>query len=188
MSPAPITFATQQSPTDWSHSWEAAVMPFTRSTEWVDATPVRTHARGLIVESNLPWRAVAVLAGVPARVVHSLVFARQQRSPRPIRAVDAARLLLVSHERARDLHRASVPAASTHATVWGVLSLGHSRPALAHWLETDTIGMQRLLSSSTCSARTALLATAAAQAAGLTADADLDVPADPAAYGSLVAA
>ncbi len=43
---------------------------------WVAAGPFRAYARYLLATSNLPWRALAVAAGVPARVLESLLFGR----------------------------------------------------------------------------------------------------------------
>lgn len=80
------------------------------STDWVDATPFRAHVADLIHESRLPWRVVAMAAGVPAQVVRSLLFGRQGAPVRRLRGIDATSLLAVSSRGLLAAERARVAA------------------------------------------------------------------------------
>lgn len=60
---------------------------------WVAAAPFRAHLRNLQSETELPWRALAGHAGVPDRVVRSLLLGRGGRPVRRIAPHYARRLL-----------------------------------------------------------------------------------------------
>lgn len=70
---------------------------------WVDATPFRAHAKHLLRDSNLPWRVIALAAGIPSEVMHSLIFGRHTGSIRRIRAVDGLALISLTAERLTSL-------------------------------------------------------------------------------------
>lgn len=150
-----------------SRSWESALMAFTRSTDWVDARPFRSHARTLMFETGLPWRALALLAGISPAVMYGLAFDRSRGARARVRAGDAARILLVTTDRVQGLSRIMVPADPVRGVVLALLRSGRPAAEVAAWFEVGAHDLGRLAEAPSCSARQALLAAAAAQAIGL---------------------
>lgn len=63
------------------------------ATEWVLAAPFRAHVRHVGEVTGMPWRVLALVAGVQPALMRSLLFGRQGRQVRRLHIV-TARLLL----------------------------------------------------------------------------------------------
>lgn len=137
------------------------------SFEWVEAAPFRAHARNLVATTGLPWRAVAIAARVPSRVVGRLV-GEGTRSGR-VRSSDAERLLELTPERLARRGRLPVASTVTTAMVRILMSAGFTAAQVAHMLECDLFAVTALQRGrwSTCPLELEWRSKAAAEAFGL---------------------
>lgn len=129
---------------------------------WLPATMYRHHLRRLLTGSRLPWRAVALHTGVPARFVRRLAG---PRPPRRIPSPFAGRLLAVTEADLVALAATPGRRRVTARRVRWLRAQGQPWPAIAGMLEISTGDAERLgADKGWCSARTELLARAAVQA------------------------
>ncbi|WP_026926732.1 hypothetical protein [Granulicoccus phenolivorans] len=92
---------------------------------WVEAAPFRAKLRLLMAETDLPWQAVAVAAGVPLEPVRTLLFGRT--GGRPLRRLYPPHARALFELEAADLHqvrRTLVPAEQLTLPVGRLLAAG----------------------------------------------------------------
>lgn len=133
---------------------------------WVDAAPFRAHIRQLIELTDLPWRALAVVAGVNSELVEHLLFGRDGRPVRRLHPASARALLRLHATDLGALSASRVRAAITTRQVRWLLSHGTSAAALAAFVQVP-VGVIDALSRGehrTCTRLTAVLVAAAADA------------------------
>lgn len=98
---------------------------------WVTAAPFRAHLRQLLDQTGLPWRVLAGEAGLPDRVVRTLLHGRAGRPLRRIAPHYARRLLRLDGTDLSDALRELVPAAASHAAAHRLLGSGWSTAHIA---------------------------------------------------------
>ncbi|MDR1214743.1 MAG: hypothetical protein LBK54_11785 [Propionibacteriaceae bacterium] len=133
---------------------------------WVSAAPFRSYVVHLMDAADVPWRVVAQRAGVPAAVIHTLLFGRRGR-PRPtIPSQFAGSLLALSAAELRGLRLQRVAAPPTQRRVQALLEAGLPLSQVARWLGLDRPSCRQLASgqAATCSALVEALARAACEA------------------------
>ncbi|NLT31281.1 MAG: hypothetical protein GXX86_12645 [Propionibacterium sp.] len=129
---------------------------------WLPAGPYRQHLRRLITDSGLPWRAIALYAGVPVRFVRRLAGARP---PRRVPMAVAQRLWAVTEADLAALAGTPGRRRVTARRVRWLLDRGVPPDRIAAMVGVSTGDVERLgRDRGWCSARTELLARAAVQA------------------------
>ncbi|MFT3877232.1 MAG: hypothetical protein QM708_12530 [Propioniciclava sp.] len=98
---------------------------------WVDAAPFRAHLLHVSAATRLPWRVLAVHAGVPLKLAERVV-ARPVGQKLP--AVYATRLLRLTAADGPRIRTGQVWAAGTAALLTAMLAAGASPAALASML------------------------------------------------------
>jgi hypothetical protein len=149
----------------------------TRSQTWVDAAPFRAHVIHLMAAAELTVGALALLTGVPARVIARLMAEPEAGRPvvRKISGEMARQLLQVRNSDVRALRCRFVAADAVTARLRMLRRAGWSESRLATTLRVDRTSLTALLdgSASRCTALVALRAAAAARTRGLTGCEDL---------------
>lgn len=136
-------------------------------TRWVDSDPFRAHVCALQAETGLPWRAIALAAGVSPRCVGSLLHGRQGRRVRRLRSVDAAALMHLDVAAVQGLRTSHVSARTAQAAGLHLLSRGASIDTLARWCQTPVSELRAVLGGARwCRAIVSLHLRAAADAVG----------------------
>lgn len=136
-------------------------------TEWVGAREFSAHLRHLAGSTGVPWRALAMLAGVSSRTVGRLMG--RGRPLRRIRAVDAERILLLGETSIDEAQRQCVDATSTLKRVQALLEAGHTLPDVAGYLNLSSAQLVQLITGPRrhCTMMTRMRANAACEAHGL---------------------
>lgn len=136
-------------------------------TEWVGAHEFGAHLRHLTCSTGVPWRALAMLAGVSSRTVGRLMG--RGRPLRRIRAVDAERILLLCETTIETAQRQLVDPTSTLKRVHALLQAGHSLPDIAGYLSLSPPQLGQLITGPRrhCTMMTRMRAQAACEAHGL---------------------
>lgn len=144
---------------------------------WVASAPFRAHVHRLMDLSGLPWRAIAIHACVPERVVQRLV-GPARRGGRIVRSY-AARLLAITPQELRRLGRTWQAAEPTSHCIRALLSSGWTVPGLADALRLSNLEIGELARGRqpNVTYRCALMVRAAAQAHGLLVDPDAEADA-----------
>lgn len=132
--------------------------------EWVCAREFAVHVRHISSASGVPWRVLALLAGVSSRTVGRLVG--RGRPMRRIRAVDAVRLLMLTPLAISAAEQQFVDPVSTVRRVRVLLMNGHSVNDVAAYLGVSTGGLARLITEPEprCTAMMRVRARAACEA------------------------
>ncbi|WP_114561187.1 hypothetical protein [Desertihabitans aurantiacus] len=151
-------------------------MILTTDHRWVLAAPFRAHVKHLLTVAGLPWRALALHAGVEPGLVRALLRGRPGEPGRALRrlpAEPAARLLALTPARLTALASRHVEAATTTRRLRRLHAQGLDTAELAHCLQLRPAEVVPLLDGSAlfCTARTALLAAAVEDARGTLRDA-----------------
>ncbi len=105
--------------------------------DWLPATPFRSHVNALIAATGLPWRAVALQAGVPPRVVRTLILGRGGRLNRKIPRSAAISLLALSETALKQLRRRYVPCDAARRLVGRLRAAGLDDHDIATLLRLD---------------------------------------------------
>lgn len=139
-----------------------------RRHEWVDAAPFRALLAQLVTQTELHWRIVALAAGIPRPLAHSLIYGRAGRPIGRIRAVDAQALLAC---RADQLRRLMGQPADLELLAWaaGQLCRRASTRQVAQLLGRSSAWLRRLTTQADVWAtmREQLLALASCEAWGI---------------------
>ena len=136
---------------------------------WVEAGPFRAHLRHLMDVGGLSATEVAVLAGVPPRMVASLVGGRSGRPVRRISPENARALIRVAATDVASLRTRQVPAVPSRRRLRRLLGHAGGLPALAEQLGVAASTLDELAQpgAAWCSALLALrLLTASRTSAG----------------------
>lgn len=153
---------------DPQKAWLRRVSGSIDDAAWVHSAPFRAHLHRLLGETGLPWRVLAIAAGVPPRVVSSLLFGRRGAVLPRLRARDAAGLLLLTPEVLRVASRSPGHGEATRIRVKALRDRGHSLITIARWLGLGVAATAGVLAGTEwCSEITALRAAAACSAQGL---------------------
>lgn len=149
----------------------------TEDDTWVSSAPFRAHVHRLMDLSGLPWRAIAMHACVPERVVQRLV-GPPRRGGRIVRAY-AARLFAITPQELRRLGRTWQAAEPTSELIRALVSSGWTVDGLADALRLSNleIGDLAMGRQQNVTYRCALMVRAAAQAHGLLVDPDAEADA-----------
>lgn len=128
------------------------------ATDWVLAAPFRAHVRHVGEVTGLPWRVLALCAGVEPTLVRHLLFGRDGRLVRRLHVVTARQLLALDTQTFRLLAGQRCRAEHTHQRVRALLT-EFETAEIARLARTTPSEIQRLASgrASTCGALTALL-------------------------------
>lgn len=139
-------------------------LPCDTAVHWVTADPFARHLRDLVETTRLPWRVIAIHCGVSSRTLARLLG--RGRPLRRIRAVDAARLILVQPGDLQQIHVRTVRSHSTRERARALLAHGHDRDSVAGYLGVDTGWLDALVSGEvrTCSDLVRLRCLAACEA------------------------
>ncbi len=134
--------------------------------EWLPAAPFRSHVRRLIDASGLPWRAVALAARVPPKVVKTLLHGRHGRARPRLPRVAAQQLMLLTEDSLLALRRRRESGWVLHAYVRRLLRAGFDVDDVAVLLRVDPSRLESLTAGAGCAtdAYTVLLARAACDA------------------------
>lgn len=137
---------------------------------WVTAAPFRAHLRHLLDETGLPWRVVAGEAGLPDRVVRSLLHGRAGRPLRRIAPHYARRLLRLDASHLSAALRELTPVTAAHAAAHRLLGNGWSAAQIAAAAELTVPEVEALLLGrlNCVPRRVQVLLDAAVRAHGLT--------------------
>lgn len=127
---------------------------------WVLAAPFRAHLRQVQAACGLPWRVLALAAGVSPALVRHLVLGRHGRLPHRISPEDARRLLSLDTARLAGLAVESVSARQTAERVGLLLQAGHDPAVLARWCRLSESQLSALARASRCSRLLALFVEA----------------------------
>ncbi len=135
---------------------------------WVLAAPFRAHLRYLIDTTGLPWRALALAAGVEPSVVRGLLHGRAGRPLKRLDPDSAARLLRLSPATVDQMSRRRVPCEGLLREVAELYADGATVEDLSRWLRLPAPQVRALLAgrATYCSALTALLGQALSSARG----------------------
>ncbi|MVA77353.1 hypothetical protein GC722_15180 [Auraticoccus sp. F435] len=135
---------------------------------WVLAAPFRAHLRHVASATGLPWRALALAAGVEPALVRALLHGRAGRPLKRLHPESAARLLRLGTDTAAQLSQ-QVAAGPVHALLRDLVAEGAGEAELAAWLQLPRAQVRALAdgSATSCTARTALLASALSSARGV---------------------
>lgn len=145
----------------------SAALPGTDSTDWVLAAPFRAHARSILLDTGLPWRALALHAGVPPQVLRSLLFG-SGRGQRRMRAVDALLLWQVDAAQVRALGTTPVRRDAVQARVRLLRRMVGDDQRVADWLRVPVPQVDELARGRAwCSRLTLLLSATALSALGV---------------------
>lgn len=157
------------SPVSEAHAESSPISSAPERTDWVLATPFRSHVRQLMSECNLPWRVIAMAAGVPSGVVRDLLgHSGRPRAMRRIRAQDAACLLTLTAAVLNRMRNTLMSGALARQAINTLRSAGHDDAKIANWLHLTVRELRALTVEQT--ATTELLtchALAACEAWGL---------------------
>lgn len=139
----------------------------TGRSDWVLAAPFRAHARAVLLETGLPWRALALFAGVPPQVLRSLLFGAPRRQRR-IRAADAVLLWQVDATQVQHLASTPVRRDAVQARVRLLRRVAGDDEQVAEWLRVPVARVDELARGRAwCSRLTLLLAATALSALGV---------------------
>lgn len=136
---------------------------------WVEASPFRALVRYLSSSTALSWRAIALHAGVPPRVIDALLHGRQGRPLRRLPPDIARRLLALRAESLDALSRQAVPVAETASTLCALRHRGWTNRTIAGICRLDPGEIEALAGAARgfTTRRTALVIAAAAEGLGL---------------------
>lgn len=156
------------------HRVDLNLLASAKDDTWVSSAPFRAHVHRLMDLSGLPWRAIAMHACVPERVVQRLA-GPARRGGRIVRAY-AARLLAITPQELRRLGRTWQAAEPTSELIRALVSSGWTVGALADALRISRLEIGELAKGRqpNVTYRCALLVRAAAQAHGLLVDPDAE--------------
>lgn len=137
--------------------------------DWVLAAPFRAHVRHLLATTGLPWRALAVQAGVEPTLVRALLQGRGGRPMKRLHPESAQRLLTLTPDGLQRLARTHVPVGEVPSVLRALVSAGLAEQRLARWLRLPAHELEALCTGSVlyCTALTAWLTEALAQAHAL---------------------
>lgn len=140
--------------------------PLARNS-WVDAAPFMLHTRWLLAVSGLPWRALAVAAGVPSGVVRALAGSGPRTGR--MRSRDAARLLKLQPDTLAERARTNVPIHTTRRMMRILSNRGWPDAAIAEFVGCDEFSVTaiRMGHRDTCFQEWEWRVEAAAEAHGL---------------------
>lgn len=144
------------------------------STAWIDGRPFARHVRHVAHESRVPWRVIALLAGVSSRTVRRLV-GHGHRPIARIRFVDAVRLIAITPDHIEATRHRIVPAGSTRSRLVALRRAGHDEVELSEMLAIPVDRVLAIIDGTavTCTEMTRLRGTAACEANGVYFAADM---------------
>lgn len=136
---------------------------------WVLATPFRAHLRHLGRTTGVPWRALAIAAGVEPTLVRALLHGRGGRPLKRLHPEAARRLLELTPRSVDALRHRRVVAVEVPRRLRDLRSAGVGTEELASWLQLPRQEVLALLegSSPCCTELTAVLTEALWNARGL---------------------
>lgn len=106
--------------------------------DWVDAGPLRAHARALITETGLPWRIIAAHAGISPRALHTLLHGRRNGQPVHQLHVSTARALAAtSVESIDEAATLRTDAGPVRALLHALTRLGVTQAAVSSYISAD---------------------------------------------------
>lgn len=147
-----------------SNPWhEAAGRPVRAVLGW----PFRAHLLHVAAALDLPWRAVALSAGLDDQSATRLMLSRPRSGLIPAR--QAASVLCVDAQQLKRRSRFTTDAHHSHLMVQALVNAGFSVAAVADFVRLPRAEAEDLLSGamSRCTVRTELLISAALQAVGV---------------------
>lgn len=146
----------------------ATPRPPTEGHAWVFSSHLRHHVRHLAASTGVPWRVIALLAGVPSGTVSAIIGPTGRPRAR-IREVDARQLLNLTSEAILAAQRTTVPVTPTVHRIEALEGAGHGRSQIAHYLNVSQAELDLLTSGRlvTCTLMVRVRAQAACEAHGL---------------------
>ncbi|AXE39238.1 hypothetical protein [Acidipropionibacterium virtanenii] len=131
---------------------------------WVCSRDFAAHVRHMSSASGIPWRVLAILAGVPSRTVVRLMGLG--RPMRRIRAVDAERLLMLTPLAISAAEHQLVDPTSTLRRVHILLENRHTLTEVSTYLDVSAQDLAQLLTARDprCTAMMRVRARAACEA------------------------
>lgn len=130
--------------------------------DWVVAAVFRTHLQDLLAGSGLPWRAIALYAQLPARLIRRLAG---PRPPKRIPAEVATSLMTLELAELEGLRCRTGRWESISRQLSWLADQGHDTRALAQMLQLTPKEVEHMLRTRRwCSQRTELLARSAVHA------------------------
>lgn len=157
------------------HDPDDPLAPGGSETDWVSAAPFRAHLRRLVHDTGLPWRAVALYAGVPPGLVRSLLLGRRGRPVRQVHPRAARSLLRVGYAELVELGSRRGSGVRVHRVVTLLAAGGTSAEQLAGLTGVSVTQAHAWLQAPPgwVSRRTELLVQALGQARGVAEDTNL---------------
>lgn len=140
-----------------------------RDAHWVLATPFRAHLRHLGRTTGVPWRALALAAGVEPTLVRALLHGRGGRPLKRLHPEAARRLLELTPRSVEALRHRRVVAGEVPRRLRELRAAGVGTEELADWLQVPRSEVLALLEGppGCCTQLTALLTEALWSARGL---------------------
>ncbi|GAA2181869.1 hypothetical protein GCM10009785_18710 [Brooklawnia cerclae] len=139
------------------------------ATTWVDARPFRALVCQLVSDTGLPWRVLALIAGVSPATVRALVASGTDQRLRRLGIADAWRLYRLDQQLIDGLRKEPAPCDELRPLLWALGLCGCQPHDLARFVGADVPTVRSLMAggSGWCSRLTLIRAIAACHAWGI---------------------
>ena len=114
----------------------------------VDAELVRAHVH-MLARNGVSYKRIAALSGVPAPTINGLLWSKNDRPGRKVRAETAARILGVQMSPDHQSARMPIDATGTRRRLQALVAVGYSQRGLATLLRVKPATLKQWLTSDT---------------------------------------